>query len=710
MEKDDEILEKLKALADEDIEIPVSLQPEKIRERLGEEDNKLDDTKRRRNMKHWLLGLVTAAGAVAAAFAIMIGSGKLNLEEMGIDGITSISDIVAGKQVNAKKQKKTAKKVDGIKQFKDYESLYKYLAKAAEKSINRNEFCGAVKESADTTATAPTQELSKSADQAVTEDSDGAGDYSKTNTRTEGVDEADIVKTDGKYIYVLKNRYDGEPGIKIIKADKGKMEAVSSRIALNRSKDGIEYYYSNIMLEGNTLVVFADGNIYYSGKYGYGRYREKSITEILFYDITNPEKPVLKAKHTQEGSVGNTRMKDGIIYTFSHSYNLYYYPVTDKENIKYNDLIPEVDGKKIGIKSIYVPEYSSGDCYTVVTSIDVKNPDKVIDSKLIMDSGYDIYVSNDNIYFWNSDYYMSSEKTKIMKYSYKDGIITPQASASVLGNINNDYSLDEYKGNLRLVITKGNNWFGIMPIGEPSSAEDSVVSREETTENALYIFDKDLKVKGKIEGLAKGEHIKSARFMGDMAYFVTFRQTDPLFSVDVSDPANPKILGYLKIPGFSEYLHPFGNGLLFGLGQDADEKVGGTKGLKLSMFDISNPADVKEIAKKLFNERDEDYSNSEAEYERKSILVDAAKNLMGFPVSYYSSAKRRQINQYVIYGFDKEKGFYERFRADFPEFDSYGGNYRGLYIGKHFYIVAVNIDEVLSFDMKTGQLVEKLDY
>ncbi|MGP1404409.1 MAG: beta-propeller domain-containing protein, partial [Catonella sp.] len=91
-------------------------------------------------------------------------------------------------------------------------------------------------------------------------------------------------------------------------------------------------------------------------------------------------------------------------------------------------------------------------------------------------------------------------------------------------------------------------------------------------------------------------------------------------------------------------------------------------------------------------------------------LVDAAKNLIGFPVSYYSSAKRRQINQYVIYGFDKEKGFYERFRADFPEFDSYGGSYRGLYIGSHFYIVAANIDEVLSFDMKTGQLVEKLDY
>ena len=178
-------------------------------------------------MKHWLLGMVTAAGAVAAAFAIMIGSGNLNLEEMGIDGLTSISDIVAGKQVNAKKQKKIVKKVDGIKQFKDYESLYKYFAKAAEKSINRNELCGAVEESADKTATAPGNESAKSADQNVAENSTGADDYSKTNTRTEGVDEADIVKTDGKYIYVLKNRYDSVPGIKIIKADKGKMEAVS---------------------------------------------------------------------------------------------------------------------------------------------------------------------------------------------------------------------------------------------------------------------------------------------------------------------------------------------------------------------------------------------------------------------------------------------------------------------------------------------------
>ena len=191
MEKEDEILEKLKILADEDIEIPVSLQPEKIRERLGEEDNKLNNTKRRRNMKHWLLGLVTAAGAVAAAFAIMIGSGKLNLEEMGIDGLTNIANVVAGKKVDAKKQKKIAKKVDGIKQFEDYKSLYEHLAKTAEKRDYRD-LCGAADEIV--TEEAPTtNELAKTAEQ---ESGKAESDYSKTNTRTEGVDEADIVKTD----------------------------------------------------------------------------------------------------------------------------------------------------------------------------------------------------------------------------------------------------------------------------------------------------------------------------------------------------------------------------------------------------------------------------------------------------------------------------------------------------------------------------------
>ena len=95
---------------------------------------------------------------------------------------------------------------------------------------------------------------------------------------------------------------------------------------------------------------------------------------------------------------------------------------------------------------------------------------------------------------------------------------------------------------------------------------------------------------GTIENLAKNERIYSARFMGDTGYFVTFRETDPLFSVDLSDPDNPKIIGTLKIPGFSEYLHPYGDGLLLGIGEEVDEKGVESNQVKLSMFDISDPS------------------------------------------------------------------------------------------------------------------------
>ena len=704
MDREDKILEMLKGLADEDIEIPASLQSDRIREKLIEED-KNKKIKRRKTMKHWMTGSLAAVGTVAAAFAVMINAGFLGSADMTGSVLNGINNVVAGKQIKAEKQKKTVKKkkftkqVKGIKKFKNYKEMYKFLAKAA-KSKNSNDYLLSTNKTLETADTAETAgENSVNNDTAKTE-----SDYSKTNTRTEGVDEADIVKTDGKYIYVLKNSYDGAPEVRIIKTDNGKMKAITSRISLDKEKGDTSYYYNDMMVEGTTLVVFADTYKEPKDKRLYGYRANSNTAEVLFYDITNPEKPEFKTKHTQEGSIGNTRMKDGIIYTFSHTYNFnYYYLMDGNEKVDYSKLVPKVDGKKLDIGRIYVPEYSDGESYTVVTSVDVKNPEKIIDKKMIMDSGYDIYVSGENIYFWNTDYFMAGEKTMLTKYSYKNGIITPQASTSIMGTFNNDYSLDEYNGNLRIVVTKGNEWGRIIPFADEE--EDA----EDTTENALYILDKDLKVKGKIEGLAKGEHIKSARFMGDMAYFVTFRQTDPLFSVDVSNPESPKVLGYLKIPGFSEYLHPFGNGLLFGLGQDADEKEGGTRGLKLSMFDISNPYDVREIAKTIYSE--DKYSSSDAEYDRRAITIDAGKNLVGFEVSFYDESKGKSFEKYVVYGFDREKGFYQKFGVNNLEGENfYSSDCRGLYIGDYFYIVPANANKVYSFDLKNGQAVEKIEY
>ena len=126
-----------------------------------------------------------------------------------------------------------------------------------------------------------------------------------------------------------------------------------------------------------------------------------------------------------------------------------------------------------------------------------------------------------------------------------------------------------HKGNLRVVTTEGET-------------------------NSVYVLDKELKQIGAIEDLAEDERVYSARFMGEVGYFVTFRETDPLFSVDLSDPEKPKIVGELKIPGFSDYLHFYGEDQLLGIGMNVDEETQITDGVKLSMFDISDKTDVKE--------------------------------------------------------------------------------------------------------------------
>lgn len=193
------------------------------------------------------------------------------------------------------------------------------------------------------------------------------------------------------------------------------------------------------------------------------------------------------------------------------------------------------------------------------------------------------------------------------------------------------------------------------------------------------MFDENLDLIGKIDGLAKNEKVYSVRFSGDTAYFVTFRTVDPLFTVDLSDPANPVILSELKIPGFSNYLHPYSDGLLFGLGQDADERTGWTRGMKLSMFDVSDPHAVSEKhCLKL------DSYSSEALYNHKAILVSAEKDLIGFPTE----------TGYVIYGYDTEKGFYKKAETALEKLWA-SHDIRGLYSGDYVYIVTQDFTAVM---------------
>ena len=181
--------------------------------------------------------------------------------------------------------------------------------------------------------------------------------------------------------------------------------------------------------------------------------------------------------------------------------------------------------------------------------------------------------------------------------------------------------------------------------------------------------------------------------MGDTGYFVTFRETDPLFSVDLSDPDNPKIIGTLKIPGFSEYLHPYGDGLLLGIGEEVDEKGVESNQVKLSMFDISDPSNVKEIDKIVLN--GSYYSTAFDQY--KSVLADAEKNLIGF------AADSEGGREYYTFSYDEKQGFTCKRKEMTKE---YGENVRGIYIDSTFYLI--NGNQIESYNLENYEKIEEL--
>ena len=227
----------------------------------------------------------------------------------------------------------------------------------------------------------------------------------------------------------------------------------------------------------------------------------------------------------------------------------------------------------------------------------------------------------------------------------------------------------------------------IMPLNETADKTEKAVAENVKDAvpgtNSLYVLNDKLEIIGSIHNLAKDETIYSARFMGDTGYFVTYRQVDPLFSVDLSDPENPKILGELKIPGFSEYLHPYGDGKLLGIGMDVSEDGFTTEGVKLSMFNVTDPSNVTEENKYTIEES----YGTDVGYNYKGVFVDVQKNLFGF-VTYHDGVT------YQLYTYDEAEGFKEVMSR---QLSGYEGS-RGLYIGDVFYLVSGNMIESYSMN------------
>lgn len=509
----------------------------------------------------------------------------------------------------------------------------------------------------------------------------GASDYSETNVQVDGVDEADVVKTDGKYIYSLC-----EDSISIALANNGSPEYISeiyigqAPTEMYLSNDKliviVDYYNLPVKETIDTAIVEDMPNEYF--------------TAVLVYDLSDIYSPKIISTLNQSGCYISSRKIGDVLYLTTNYYINYYDEIEKDKPQTYCPIYGNNEAFScVASDCIIISENTDSAEYLTVSAVDLNNPTDFADMCSVFGGGSEMYSSQENLYVASSFYEDNKYNTQLLRFSLDGANITPNGSTAVSGSVLNQFSMDEYNGYFRIV-TETETYYNY-------EYESTLESNIQT---ALYVYDNDLNLVGKTEDVANGEFVKSVRFDGDIAYFVTFRQTDPLFTVDLSDPASPQILSELKIPGFSEYLHVFGDGLLLGFGREADETTGSQEGLKLTMFDTSDKTNVTEIATRIITSK---YSYSQAEYNHKAIFADEDKGLIGIPYSDYYT-ENGDSYFYAVYEYDKENEDFvlrTEITLSSDDFNQYYGNYysRGLYIGDYFYVVTTNT--IYAYDYQT---------
>ncbi len=608
-----------------------------------------------------------------------------------------------------------------IKKFENYDELKEFLEQGAvEPSYGFGYGRGIMQgEMMLDSAAAPMAMKSIEAGQAIPEAtglSAGSDDFSKTNIQVEGVDEADIIKTDGRYIYAVSKN-----NLFIVDAYPADNTKVLAKIAFeSRPQD--------IYINGNSLIVFGQDSMIYKTEMYQTFIRRSNYTFFKVFDITDRRNPKQVRDLDLEGNYSNSRLIGDYVYFVTQNHNYYY----DDEMP-----VPRIleDGKVMtqncALSSVrcYMPDVYYFDIpyqsynFTSVNAINVKDHKITVTGDVYLLSGnQNMYVSQNNIYITYtkhiSEYqlmmeimkevvypklsiknqeriakieavenfilsqnekmnkinyiverYINSltdkeqdkleneveknlkqkyadiskelEKTVIHKIAISDGALEYKTFGEVTGQVLNQFSMDERDGYFRIATTKNRTW---------SRFENE---RQESYNN-LYVLDENLNLAGALENLAEGEKIYSVRFMQNRAYMVTFKQIDPLFVIDLADPKNPKVLGKLKIPGYSDYLHPYDDDTLIGLGKHTGESEWGgvqIKGLKLSLFDVSDVSKPKEID---FYIMGDSGSDSIALHDHKAFLFSRDKNLLVIPVSIKESGVSI-IEPGPLSGFAEEK-------------------------------------------------------
>ena len=456
---------------------------------------------------------------------------------------------------------------------------------------------------------------------------DGAASYTGTNVQVEGVDEIDWVKTDGTYLYLVSRDWTNGTAHEVViaRAYPATQLSVVARIDVSglMTENATTTYVSGLFVQGDRLAVVVTGY----GGYAVGGFWEgmpygRTMTYVGVYDLSDVGSPTLLRSHGVSGYLVTARMIAPFVYVIANDY------VQKVDEVYVTPRVCDDDacGDLAPTDVYYDPSSANPGSYTNVLALDLTSD---ASSVLSVVTGYTstVYMSHAALYLaflkWNepSPLFLAPQVvttwTTVHKVSVAGVTMEAIASGDVSGWLLNQFSLDEYAGYLRVATT--------------STAQSA--ERFEQTNN-VYVLDGALRLVGSLEGLAPRESIYAARFLGERLYLVTFEKIDPLFVIDLSVPADPRVLGYLEMPGFSEYLHPFDEGRLIGVGKDAAPDEFGNfswfQGLKLSLFDVTDVGSPEELARLAIGDRG---TTSEALQDHKAFLFLRDRGILVIPVS-----------------------------------------------------------------------------
>ena len=543
-------------------------------------------------------------------------------------------------------------------------------------------------------------------------------EYSTTNIQVENVDEADITKTDGDYIYSLSED-------KVVITDV--KDETQIKIASEIETEDSNTIPLDLILYNDKLIVISEKT-----KSRLSSSNNPNSTVVTVYDISDREQPEKIKDYQLEQPYYTSRCIDGRLYVISSGY----FKEENDEIVTYY----YEDGKKVdpGYKNIRKIKDIDSDVQTILSMLDLKNIDEAVKVNSYLMDVENAYVSENNIYLLEEKYEGSySGNPKISSifglkgilgafeyedlgdygtytYIYKfnlldDGSIQYDKKAKEKGQTINQFSIDEYEGNLRVALYNGKG-------------------------SRIVIFNDEMKKIGETEKLAEGEKMYSSRFLGDRAYLVTYKTIDPLFVIDLSNPEEPQVLGELKIPGYSTYLHPYDENHLIGIGMQTEEKVNRTSsgrvrsttatitGMKMALFDVTDVNNPVQISETIIGDR---RTTSAILTNHKALLFSKEKELLAIPVNNYTedfeienssdeyesivnsytNYKKEYVSEgYFVYNINLTDGFtlkgtitHDKTKSKYSYYNT-SRLLRGLYIDDNLYTVSEDYIKVNSLD------------